>query len=1398
MVTVNSYDITEIDWNPVDFKVIGDQFNLNKIPITFNNGMRFNVYEFLTDIQDFSFNNKTGIILTSNKINSDLVKNKNVPSIKSELKNFKTILGSAVDSGFFKHYQIPSNGTLSGLKLNTESYQFSINDELIFNFIDEDKVYIENHQGQILTCFGVGFGFDGSGNNQTYFIPKTKPISDNQKWDYFLNEEQGLIALFTNGSDYTNALMLNRYGNLEVNQFNPAFDNNSNLPNKILLVLKSYQNKNMSDDSVADSFIVKYDANPLASELSAIPDYSIFRQNYIGLFPYENIKKDGSCDFYFHSLKNYQNTEYNYVNFNANVGNARNYRRIHSGTNQDKGLERIYLTYQTDTINLTFQPNKETGFYISPTVDQILLNVGILNSNTNFESNVFSKDGARAGNCPSVSDRIIINKKTNFDDIQGFLEYFTPFQNDVKYLCTWLYFDKKNNKKVWIDRYYNSAWYSLDQALNATHMKYYDVYLNNTSSNSISGNLISTPVTGLVYDVESNIILKPGILYKYYHCGNKDSREYIEDLNYKKGNDYNVYDTGFKATSAQYCNILNVTSWNSSTLKDESFYKNDALTFGNSANFYGDYWSLDGSNYAIFQASDALLETKSLTISMWLSVDDWANINGYQIFGNYYNSGFGLVNDSKVTAPILTLLNNDTYKIYNFNCNLGQISETKSQIRGDFVQRLSDMSYWIFDSESPKAAKYDVDNSIIIEPVGLGLSQIDQVETDSVENLYIYDNANKKYVKMSKNGNIIGIFPVSQYSNRIEIDLYDQVINGNTSILNTSQIGIYGNCSVVDNNNSVWQVIGPNLYKDGNVIATVGASNQITCDMYNNIWVISENDEYTKLKANGEIIFKYKFNKNNLKVDDNCPPQPPIPEPDPVTDLDEELPFLSKEDRKTHILTLDDYKKILVTPPKKPPKKIKEPDKKRVRVINFINTPIKIKDNTELTNICGLSAIETDNLVMVDKQDKQAYIINQLGQPVIKLNLENLLLQDETSNFVTGGDFTGYQNIRKFKRKMPSNLAWKFQTKDVNLNSGDSNSLITYPKSLGLDVSKLNRGWHNFTFVFNSAAGEVLHYIDGYPVPNGRLVIPTTTRIEYVYRTSLLLGTTTIKNTILNNFLNLTDGYRFIGSIGDLKMYSVALNDFDVEQLYYSSPFAPKLKPLNWNMPVGIRNYVEEITEWFQFQLPANKSKYYNINIHNLNIDDSLKNNIELAIQNIIGKLSPAHTVLNKINWMIPSKKTSSQIRSSIPPITELCPNRLTVIQICNSNSIIDDNFSVVLNGVNIGQAILDQNLLIGSYFIGTDNMDIDYTLENPDFYCPIILMQKYTFLESIISKTATNELQLINIKNNGRGNLGKVQIRSYLKTADNKLIDPAVITDLSYDGDSGESFTFNFNYVCP
>ena len=967
---------------------------------------------------------------------------------------------------------------------------------------------------------------------------------------------------------------------------------NRPVPNTAYLFTKSYKDVKLDYESIVDSFIVKYDPSPIIdqSELFAIKDDLEYKQNYLGILPYEHLNENGKFNFYFHPLKNYQTAEYNYYSGQNN----REYFKIYSGTNQQHGLNKIYLNYHTNKLAVNFKPDKLTDFYFSSTTQPISIHdSGLIQS------------GANGGNYPYSSDRLYTSKLNVFQEIPELTNIVkTTDTKNNKFLCSWLYDNKTTNTKIWYDRYFNSAYYTIDEALSASHMIY---------KKSLDGS------DDLVYDVPSQVTLTPGVQYQYYHIGNKDSLKNLKHLNYKYDNSKGLINS----------NVLNITSWNSGELNDESEYKNDGLTYGNPNTFYGDHWKLDGSNYALFQANDILLEQNKFTVSLWLNFENWKNVNAYQIFGNYYNSGFGLVNDAKTISPLITLINNASNKIYNLNFKFTQASNAKTvAYHWDIVQRLSDMSYWLFDSKSCVGIKYNVNNSIISKD-SLGqygailfnqfLTKISQVETDSVENLYIYDKNTKIYIVINKDGELQRSSVANSNSQRIEIDLYDNVVDGNRG----GQT-VYGNCSVIDNNNTLWQIIGSNLYKNGNVMSTVGASNQMSCDIYNNIWIISEDDAYTKFDENGNLMFRYDFSKSPLIGQTNCPPAQ-APEPVDVTVLDEDLPFLSTTNKR-YILTYDDFQEILVTPPLKKPKPVITDITDRTRHIDFINIPTGTIDNN-LISICGLSAIETDQLIMVDSNDNQAYIINQLGQLVLKINLENLIDNGDLSDFFTGGDFTGYQNCRKYKNLKNTTFSWKLQTATKN---GDviTNSIS---HSLSADVSKLSNGWHNFVLAFDSFNGNVKYYIDSVLVNVKQF--RGSDILYYNYRTSLLLGATTVKNTILNNFLNLGDGYRMIGSVGDLKMYNFTLNEGDVEHLYYSSPFSPKIKTLKWNMEVGYRNYVEEITEWFQFQLPTNKSKYFNVNVHNLNFSDEIKKNIELAIKGTMGKLSPAHTVLNEIKW---------------------------------------------------------------------------------------------------------------------------------------------------------------------
>jgi len=145
--------------------------------------------------------------------------------------------------------------------------------------------------------------------------------------------------------------------------------------------------------------------------------------------------------------------------------------------------------------------------------------------------------------------------------------------------------------------------------------------------------------------------------------------------------------------------------------------------------------------------------------------------------------------------------------------------------------------------------------------------------------------------------------------------------------------------------------------------------------------------------------------------------------------------------------------------------------------------------------------------------------------------------------------------------------------------------------------------------------------------------------------------------------------------------------------------------------------------------------------------------------------------------------------------LTPSCPDRVVVFQICNENSVTDDNFDIYLNNTYIGAVDLSAMAQVGSVFIASNNHSL--SVVSSDFACPIAGMVVYYFSPLLLQ--TENVLEMRNTQDNGSGNAGTVGVRNYLLTG-TELSAPCVIADLSYGPANGEDATLNFSYTecCP
>jgi hypothetical protein len=1167
-------DLSTISWLPVQFQSTDQESVAKNNIVQFENGIRFSFNQCLKEYNDFSINKNSGLFLTNLSNTSNLLENVAPPDNQNNLEEILTPIAkvslptdlmitiydnqlSATNRVADNDYGIPTNFTSQ----DNLKFVFSIDTSHVFSDADEKLVSIEtpnvtkldetHPDNYVLTWIPT--------ENPDYFdlkfLPRKYPESYTQKFAYFLSKD-GISLFLPNTRFYyivRQNLNSNTYG---VGPFTPVGDTGIPVYTAFFRFL-SYENSREDITLIKDSHLTKYNVNILDYQQSVIPDFQTslnpYLQNFLGIFAVENWRwnedqNTAVYDLNFSGLKNYQTPEYQY-SFNSTLidgypGLHRIYDQLFTGTNQHGGSDSIYLGYQSNTTEITFEVDKETSFNFSPVAPNIPLSAAGL-----------IEDGAIAGHHPYVSDRILV-KQMDYANLMPGLEQPLGIPKETNtWFCSWLS-GSESGERMWMDRYYNAAYYTLDQALSAQTLVYNDKI---------------DPSKPYIYDVPSTMLLAPGAFYKYFHMGHKTSKEFLKFLDGYKDSPY-----GSK--------ILEISSWNASPLVDSSGYNNNGIVYSESFNGYnGVYWELDGTNHAIFPAKTVLLEPRQFTTSLWVYSEDWNNIQGRQIFGNFYDSGYGLINESALTAPLFTFVEGISGQVFNLNyrfktTHIDQISATG--IMKDYISvRLPDFSCWIFNTQTGYGYKYDAEGRLI--NTSDKVLKVTQVELDDKLNLYLYQPSRQKVIILDSNGKIVNEYIVSnKKTKRIELYKYTTL---NYQRLNYIQVlEVFGNASVIDNEGNLWQVLGSNLYKsvynattdihgEPVVFATTGPVQQISCDSYNNLWIIHKDDSISKLTPRGV------FNTTRIG--------------------------------KRVGLPVDPCETVL----------------NRYRYINFLKTP-------EHGNIgCEKYSVK-DLAIIIDSRDNEMILLDINMDIISKTDLTLLNgLKSTNYKFFASGDFTGYQHLRKFSFDK-KNLSWKFKVMDPD----GSNAEVV---SLQYDTASLYPGWHHIAVTFDSERGVAKYYIDS------QLVDQTTLKSNYPsgknreiffdYRSSLLLGSDSIKNSSLNDIINIQDAYKFVGRVADLKIYNKTLSSGDIAQLYFSFDYSDNRKPLIWNMPTGSRNYIEEIKQWFQMQLPGSKSNYFNINIRNLPItDDNVKMLIEDAIRKNVQRIIPAHTSLYKINWL--------------------------------------------------------------------------------------------------------------------------------------------------------------------
>lgn len=559
---------------------------------------------------------------------------------------------------------------------------------------------------------------------EQYDESQTEP-SDPQIFEYNLVSNQGYMALSKQLADGSRVFIIHQFP--EGAQFGeggqlagggPVLDTDEGWPTKSMICVRidslvfaaaglsrvdtswvkyktkiTTQNSMQIDDTIDTLFNHELDTE-IPTQYYYMNSYSYLANNYLISNLYHTITGN-EMSINFTPLKNQltpesrqdENSPHSVAETGDNCFNFvsrtnieyRTYHKINSGTNQDTGDDRLYLSYTayTDTVtlpadNITYfhMPNRMSPYqwlsinyrrvpdypsHFTPSYQK--LPVAVPGSRGfPFEDFVgLIRAGAIAGDDPMTSDKIFKKRAdyryfSNWGDAtragnKGATADGVNLGDNVygTWLCAWLQapFEDEfehSHGPVWMDRYFDDKKFTdisevLSQPVNCAEstIKRHELYGERG-----------------YFDAPSSMTLDRGVLYAYHHIGDSYNKAILDT--HTKNLVQHGLDGYTQYTSAGY------TPGVADQQDDTTVYNFIGDTYGRSKAPeppYGDF-----------------------RLSFWMYSDDWTNNFGHQVMGNYTTEGFAVINDDVIT-PVLTFIDDDHIKLTNTD------GETLMTITGD-------------------------------------------------------------------------------------------------------------------------------------------------------------------------------------------------------------------------------------------------------------------------------------------------------------------------------------------------------------------------------------------------------------------------------------------------------------------------------------------------------------------------------------------------------------------------------------------------------------------------------------------------------------------------------------------------------------------------------------------
>ena len=264
----------------------------------------------------------------------------------------------------------------------------------------------------------------------------------------------------------------------------------------------------------------------------------------------------------------------------------------------------------------------------------------------------------------------------------------------------------------------------------------------------------------------------------------------------------------------------------------------------------------------------------------------------------------------------------------------------------------------------------------------------------------------------------------------------------------------------------------------------------------------------------------------------------------------------------------------------------------------------------------------------------ESYIIqidDNYNQNLIKLDKKYDIIQ---SNM----DIGNYNHNIQYLSQMYNDKTYHFKVKLLNkVNAEDHTEII-----FNIQSSDLSTGKRHFVFSIDCYNGNANFYLDG-QLYSTKTFEKRKYIISNTFNNRIFYGTNPFFNGV-PAFKHMKDPRDFICSKLKLTENHILNKALDNQEViyFYSKVYPPN--DLKYNMPSGVRSFIDNMEKVFNFNIPMFKSNHFGMRILNSGIVfDSLRKDLEKYIIERINDFLPYYTELDGIEWAETMKPTIAE-----------------------------------------------------------------------------------------------------------------------------------------------------------